>query len=183
MIHSPESRSAASLPPPRVAIRPMLNSDIEAVSKIERQSFTTFWSTQAYVTELANPSALYVVATMDDRVVGYGGLWVIMDEAHITTLAVEAGHRGNKLGERLLVEMLAASLKRGAARATLEVRESNHVAKRLYEKYGFEWVAIRKAYYSDNNENADILWINDMTSAEWRRRFAAHKAALGLTGP
>lgn len=178
MIHFPEHRSAA--PAPKISVRVMLSSDIEAVSKIERQSFTTFWSTQAYVTELANPSALYLVATYNDRVVGYGGLWVIMDEAHITTIAVEAGMRGQKIGERLLSEMLVAAQKRGATRATLEVRESNDVAKRLYEKYGFEWVAIRKAYYSDNNENADILWINDMTTPEWRGRFAAHRAALGL---
>ncbi|MBC8101668.1 MAG: ribosomal protein S18-alanine N-acetyltransferase [Cytophagales bacterium] len=163
-----------------IAIRPMLNLDIEAVSKIEKQSFTTFWSTQAYVTELTNPNALYLVATLEDRLVGYGGLWVIMDEAHITTIAVEAGLRGKKIGERLLAEMLLAAQKRGASRSTLEVRETNDPAKRLYEKYGFEWVAIRKAYYSDNNENADILWINDMTTSEWRRRFAANRAALGL---
>lgn len=163
-----------------VAIRPMLNSDIEAVSKIEKQSFTTFWNTQAYVTELMNANALYVVATLNDRVVGYGGLWVIMDEAHITTIAVEAGLRGNKIGERLLIEMLKGSQKRGATRSTLEVRETNEPAKRLYEKYGYVWVAIRKAYYADNKENAEILWINDMTTSEWRQQFAANCAALGV---
>lgn len=163
-----------------LAIRPMLNSDIEAVSKIEKQSFTTFWNTQAYVTELANANAFYVVATLSDRVVGYGGLWVIMDEAHITTIAVEANLRGNKIGERLLVEMLKGSQKRGATRSTLEVRETNEPAKHLYEKYGFVWVAIRKGYYSDNNENAAILWIDDMTTSDWRRQFAANCAALGI---
>jgi ribosomal-protein-alanine N-acetyltransferase len=166
---------------PVVAIRPMLNSDIEAVSKIEKQSFITFWNTQAYVTELSNANALYLVATLNDRVVGYGGLWVIMDEAHITTIAVEAGLRGNKIGERLLAEMLKRAQKRGATRSTLEVRETNEPAKRLYQKYGYIWVAIRKAYYSDNNENAEILWINDMTTSEWRHQFAANCAALGLS--
>jgi ribosomal-protein-alanine N-acetyltransferase len=164
-----------------VAIRPMLTSDIEAVSKIEKQSFMTYWNTQAYVTELANANAYYLVATLNDRVVGYGGLWVIMDEAHITTIAVEAGLRGQKIGERLLAEMLKGAQKRGATRSTLEVRETNEPAKHLYEKYGYVWVAIRKAYYSDNNENAEILWINDMTTSEWRQRFAANCAALGLS--
>jgi len=180
MIQSPEHRSGAPGGREVIAVRRMLNSDIEIVSKIERQSFTTFWSTQAYVTELTNPSAVYLVATLNDRVVGYGGLWVIMDEAHITTIAVESNLRGRKIGERLLAEMLAAALKQGATRATLEVRETNEVAKRLYEKYGFTWVAIRRGYYSDNNENADILWVNDMTTSEWRKRFAANRAALGL---
>jgi ribosomal-protein-alanine N-acetyltransferase len=171
-----------STPPGAVlAVRPMLTSDIEAVSKIEKQSFTTFWNTQAYVTELANANAVYMVATLNDRVVGYGGLWVIMDEAHITTIAVEANLRGQKIGERLLIEMLKGSQKRGATRSTLEVRETNEPARCLYQKYGYVWVAIRKAYYSDNNENAEILWIDDMTTGEWRRRFAANCAALGVS--
>lgn len=163
-----------------IAIRPMLHSDIEAVSKIEKQSFTTYWNTQAYVTELSNANALYVVATLNDRVIGYGGLWVIMDEAHITTIAVDAGVRGNKIGERILVEMLIKAQKRGATRSTLEVRSTNEPAQRLYKKYGYIWVAIRKAYYADNNENADILWINDMMTPEWRRLFAANRTVLGL---
>lgn len=164
----------------QVAVRVLRGSDIETVSRIERQSFSTPWNTQAYLTEIANPNAVYLVATWNDTVIGYGGLWVIMDEAHITTIAVDPTYRGHKIGERLLIEMLCASRKKGAARATLEVRENNEVAQSLYVKYGFEWVALRKAYYADNNENAVIMWINDMESPEWRRRFAENRAALGL---
>ncbi len=158
----------------------MRGSDIEAVSKIERQSFSSAWNTQAYVTELANPSALYVVAEerATERIIGYGGLWVIMDEAHVTTLAVEPELRGKKIGERLLVELLIAAQKEGATRATLEVREHNTPAQRLYAKYGFVWAAVRKKYYADNNEDAHILWINDMTFPEWRAQFDANRAAL-----
>ena len=165
---------------PAVIFRPMRGTDIEAVSKIERQSFTSAWNTQAYVTELANPNALYVVAwePETERVIGYGGLWVIMDEAHITTLAVIPERRGQKIGERLLVEMLLASQKQGATRATLEVREHNTPARNLYEKYGFAWAAVRKKYYADNNEDAHILWINDMTTMEWRTQFAQNRAGL-----
>jgi ribosomal-protein-alanine N-acetyltransferase len=176
-----EERIAARLPrAPEVKVRPMRGTDIETVSRIERRSFPVPWNTQAYVTEIANPSACYLVATVGDAVVGYGGLWVIMDEAHITTLAVDPDYRGLKIGERLLSELLVAAQKKGAARATLEVREHNEVAQRLYNKYGFLWVALRKGYYSDNNENAVIMWIDDMTRPDWRQRFAALRAALGL---
>jgi [ribosomal protein S18]-alanine N-acetyltransferase len=163
-----------------VLIRPMRGSDIEPVSKIERQSFSTAWSTQAYITELANPAAIYLVAVVGERVVGYGGQWVIMDEAHITTIAVLPEVRGRRIGERLLNEMLNVARRKGASRATLEVRERNEVAQRLYAKYGFVRAAARKNYYSDTGENADIMWIYDMNALEWRRLFAAHRAALGL---
>src|SRR4028119_195836 len=103
-----------------------------------------------------------------------------MDEAHITTLGVDPTIRGRKIGERLLCELLVAARRLGATRATLEVRESNTAAKNLYAKYGFAWVAQRKGYYTDNNENADILWINDMTTNDWRRLFNANCQALGL---
>ena len=166
------------MPAPPVAIRSMIAADIEAVCKIERQSFTSYWTTQAYVTELSNPVALYLVAESDESVIGYGGLQVIMDEAHITTVAVEAAHRGKKIGERLLAQLLADAMKRGATRATLEVRETNEAAKRLYEKYGFVWVAVRKAYYGDNKENADILWLYDMEAPAWQTRFEELRAAL-----
>ena len=161
-------------------IRPLRGSDLEAVARIERQSFLTPWNTQAYVTEIANLNAVYLVALADGVLVAYGGLWVIMDEAHITTIAVDVDRRGAKIGERLLVQMLTAAHQKGATRVTLEVRANNDAARRLYEKYGFVWVAVRKGYYSDNNENADILWINNLDDPEWRRRFAKNRAALGL---
>jgi [ribosomal protein S18]-alanine N-acetyltransferase len=172
------SRAPSPLPQP-IVVRRMLAADIEEVSKIERRSFPTPWNTQAYVTEIANPSACYLVATLGSVVVGYGGMWVIMDEAHITTIGVAPDFRGRGIGDRLLAELLVAAQKKGATRATLEVRESNEVAQNLYVKYGFQWVALRRGYYSDNNENAVIMWIDDMTSPPWRRRFAELRAAHG----
>lgn len=168
-----------------VFVRKMRATDIEQVSRIERTAFATAWSVQAYVTELANPNATYLVATCGkngflDNVVGYAGLWVVMDEAHVTTIAVRPGCRGNRVGERMLSEMLFLARKQGANRATLEVRSSNLVAHRLYEKYGFVWAAVRKNYYSDNNENADILWINDMDDPAWRRRYNELRVELDL---
>lgn len=174
------SETPAPTPTPSALfIRPMMGGDIEGIARIERLSFATCWNTQAYVTELSNPNAVYLVAVLDGQVVGYGGLWVIMDEAHFTIIAVDPAYRNRKIGERLLVQMLLGAQRKGATRATLEVRETNDAAKRLYEKYGFAWVAIRKAYYSDNHENADIYWVNDMTTPEWRRLFADNRARLG----
>ena len=95
-------------------------------------------------------------------------MWVIMDEAHLTTVAVEPAARGRKIGERLLHNLLITSIARGAERATLEVRETNSVAHNLYLKYKFADVALRKNYYSDNRENAIIMWANDMTSVQYR---------------
>ena len=183
MINEQERADPSRQPPPAdLVIRPLRGSDIEAVARIQRQSFSEYevWSVQAYVTELANPNAAYLVATSGDRVIGYGGLWVIMDEAHITTIAVEPEWRGRHIGERLLAELLIQAERKGATRATLEVRAGNETAHRLYEKYGFVFVAIRKGYYSDNGENADILWINDMRNAPWRKLFAGHLTALGM---
>jgi ribosomal-protein-alanine N-acetyltransferase len=168
-----------------VIVRKMRASDIEQVSRIERTAFATAWSVQAYVTELANPNATYLVATcgrngVQENVVGYSGLWVVMDEAHVTTIAVKPDCRGRRVGERLLSEMLFLARRQGANRATLEVRSSNIVAHRLYAKYGFVWAAVRKNYYSDNNENADILWINDMDDSIWRRHYNDLRQELGL---
>ncbi|GAB4457934.1 MAG: hypothetical protein OHK0029_18440 [Armatimonadaceae bacterium] len=167
-------------PSPCVILRPMRGSDIEHISRIERQSFPTVWNTQAYVNELANPAAVYLVALLEDTIVGYGGEWIVMDEIHITTIAVSPEHRGYYIGERLLSEMLMVGIQRGATRATLEVREGNEVARRLYAKYGFVDVTIRKSYYPDNRENAAIMWVYDLDSPTWQRMFQARREALGL---
>src|SRR5262245_2483584 len=105
-----------------VSVEPMRRADVEAVSAIERRCYTTPWHENAYYTELSNRSACYLVARLDGQVVGYGGMWVIMDEAHITTLAVDPPHQGKKIGERLLQGMLEEAILHGASRATLEVR-------------------------------------------------------------
>jgi [ribosomal protein S18]-alanine N-acetyltransferase len=164
-----------------IVVRPMQASDIETVAKLQRESFSRIevWSPQSYVTELANPNAAYRVAVCRGQVIGFGGIWVVMDEVHITILGVALPYRGNRIGDLLLSELLIESWSMGATRATLEVRETNDAAQKLYARYGFIHVAIRKAYYSDNGENADILWINDMTSAEWRDLFEQNRAALG----
>jgi ribosomal-protein-alanine N-acetyltransferase len=156
----------------------MQRADVARVMEIEKQCFTTPWHESAYLTELVNRSAYYVVAWLDDKIIGYSGMWVIMDEAHITTIGVDPDYRGRKVGEQILIAMLDEAQRRGARRATLEVRESNELAQNLYRKYGFVPAAIRRGYYSDNNENAVVMWVDDMYSANYQEVYKGHKRKL-----
>lgn len=142
-----------------VTYRRMQWSDIDRILEIERQSFSAPWSRAAFEGELArNCFAIYIVAEIGRRVVGYAGMWVILDEAHITNIAVDPAYRGKKLGENLLRQMMELAVGNGASRMTLEVRVSNKTAQNLYQKLGFRSCGIRKGYYSDNREDAVIMW-------------------------
>jgi ribosomal-protein-alanine N-acetyltransferase len=135
--------------------------DIPAICKIEQEAFATPWTTAAFYNELTNNQfARYMVMDLDGEIIGYGGMWIIMDEAHITNVAVREDFRGKKLGERLMREMQDTAGFMGAARMTLEVRPSNYVAQGLYEKLGFYSVGIRRGYYTDNQEDAMIMWVD-----------------------
>jgi ribosomal-protein-alanine N-acetyltransferase len=148
----------------------MRHSDIEAVLRVEVLCQPLPWSANAYTTELNNAVAYYAVAKTDDgEIAGYGGIWVIMDEMHVTNIATSPVHRGRKIAERLLVRLLQEGIERGATRATLEVRESNAAAHNLYLKYRFEDVAMRKQYYSDNRENAIIMWAELLTGPDYQK--------------
>jgi ribosomal-protein-alanine N-acetyltransferase len=144
---------------PEIIFRMMRYEDIPEVSAIEVESFATPWSEQAFISELTqNQFAQYIVMEYEERLIGYGGMWIIIDEAHVTNIAVTAEFRGRRLGERLLAELGARAVRLGAERMTLEVRPSNAVARRMYEKFGFEAVGLRPGYYSDNGEDAIIMW-------------------------
>lgn len=139
--------------------RSMRLEDIDRICEIELESFPAPWTAAAFYNELVNNHfAHYLVMEIDGQIVGYGGMWTIMDEAHVTNIALSAKYRGRKLGERLLRELQATAAFLGANRMTLEVRVSNTIAQRLYEKFGFHSVGVRKGYYSDNNEDAIIMW-------------------------
>lgn len=147
---------------------------------IERECFAVPWRESAYLTELSNHSARYFVACIDGEVVGYGGMWVIMDEAHITTLGVSKACRGRRIGERVLVALLEEARSHHARRATLEVRESNTVAQNLYRKYGFQPAAIRRGYYTDNHENALVMWVDNLSGIAYSARMNELKQKLEM---
>jgi ribosomal-protein-alanine N-acetyltransferase len=154
--------------------------DVEAVVALEKAALGSTWPAAAYRNELSNPAAFYVLAqTASGEKVGYGGVWIVLDEVHVTALAVAPEFRGQKIGERLLAALLTEGVVRGATRATLEVRPSNAPAQGLYAKYGFVKAAVRKNYYPDNREDAEILWLQDMTAPAWRTLFKENLAALG----
>ncbi len=142
-------------------IEPMTLQDLEAVAKIEQGSFEQPWSPHSFHTELiGNDMAHYLVARVGERVAGYGGIWVIFDEAHLTTLAVAEHYRRCGIGTALLKALMKKSASFGARRISLEVRPSNHAARRLYEKFGFTIKGVRKHYYFD--EDGLVMFNNNL---------------------
>lgn len=167
----------------RVALDAMRLDDIPRVVEIEQQSFPTPWPRDAYTHELAeNRLAAYIVARADDQIVGYAGMWVILDEAHITTIAVDPLYRGQHIGERLLLGLIDAALARNARWMTLEVRKSNVAAQALYKKYSFREIGVRKGYYSDNREDAIVMWTGNLQEREYHQKLAKLRADLDDRG-
>ncbi|WP_163102975.1 ribosomal protein S18-alanine N-acetyltransferase [Peribacillus alkalitolerans] len=145
----------------KMIIRLMTDRDLEDVLELEHQSFTLPWSKEAFYNELHhNQHAIYVVIEDKGKIVGYCGTWLIIDEAHITNIAILPSYRGRGLGEKLLTHMMNVTRSRNVVTMTLEVRVSNLVAQSLYEKLGFKKGGIRKNYYSDNGEDAIVMWVN-----------------------
>lgn len=144
-----------------LTFRFMEERDLDAIVELENRCFTVPWSRDAFYNELnKNKFACYIVLEQEDQIIGYCGAWLIIDEAHITNIAILPEFRGQKLGEALLNKMIERSREKGIERMTLEVRESNTVAQSLYKKLGFQNGAVRKNYYSDNQEDAIVMWVN-----------------------
>ena len=162
-----------------ITIETMTIADIDAVQAVERASFPVPWPANAFRHELTqNKNAHYIVAREGERTVGYAGLWLSLDEAHITTFAVLPDYRRRKIGERMLLDLFDRAERLGAEWLTLEVRASNIPAQRLYEKYGFRPAGIRRRYYSDNNEDAIIMWTERLRDRSVRERLATLRATL-----
>ncbi|WP_123041871.1 ribosomal protein S18-alanine N-acetyltransferase [Cohnella candidum] len=142
-----------------LVFRGMTLDDVGTIVQIERESFTAPWSEEAFRTELTqNHFARYMVLERDGAILGYGGMWLIVDEAHVTNIAIREPYRGQGLGELLLRELMRTASWLGAKRMTLEVRVSNNTAQSLYRKLGFYPSGLRPRYYSDNQEDALIMW-------------------------
>ncbi|WP_078543038.1 ribosomal protein S18-alanine N-acetyltransferase [Litchfieldia alkalitelluris] len=144
-----------------VTFRLMNLEDIDEVLVIEHASFATPWSREAFYNEIMNNHfAQYIVMVENEKVIGYCGMWLVMDEAHVTNIAVLPEYRGRKLGELLLIKVKETAKELGAIRMTLEVRVSNVIAQSLYIKHRFTKGGIRKNYYTDNQEDAIVMWVN-----------------------
>ena len=148
-------------------IRFMRLKDVEVVAAIEKETFARPWSPDSFRQELTrNVVARYLVAEEDGQILGYAGAWVILDESHITNIAVREDARGRGLGKRLTAELLQILSNLGAGYATLEVRVSNLRAQNLYKSLGFISVGKRKRYYEDNNEDAYLMVCDKMPDAD-----------------
>jgi ribosomal-protein-alanine N-acetyltransferase len=181
-------------------LRAMTADDIEQVMEIERESFPSMWPQTAYRRELQNKLARYIVlselrppdqspgqpggvwgtlrkivgadpALPDERLLGFIGVWLMVGEAHVVTLAVRETCRRMGIGERLIIASIELAMEAEQEAVTLEVRKSNDVAQRLYEKYGFDRVGLRVRYYTDNNEDAVLMSTSALLSPSYRAHF------------
>lgn len=144
-----------------VSYRKMTVADIDGVLKIEQEAFSLPWTRDAFVQEMTtNLHAYYLVAEdQSQRIVGFCGMWLVMDESHITNVAVTEQVKGQGIGEGLMREAIRVAKDNGAVLMTLEVRVSNTIAQNLYRKLDFQNGGIRKGYYSDNLEDALVMWV------------------------
>ncbi|MBF8982942.1 ribosomal protein S18-alanine N-acetyltransferase [Lutibacter sp. B2] len=140
-------------------LRRMGNEDIDAVVEVEKKCFKDPWSKESFKNEMNNnPLARYVVVEEEGEIVGYGGVWIIVDEGHITNIAVYPDKRRRGYAKEIVKGLIDLACKEDVYNMTLEVRKSNVDAQDLYEKYGFENCGIRPKYYEDNGEDAVIMW-------------------------
>lgn len=156
---------------PELHVTRMRRRDLRGVMAIERQVYPRPWSPSLFLSELSDlRSRAYLVAKFGKEVVGYGGIMSYGDEAHVTTIAVHPAHQRRKIGTRLMYELIREALAMGARAVSLEVRVSNYGAQRLYSRFGFRPVGIRKGYYQETGEDALVMWVDDIRSPEYRQR-------------
>ena len=157
----------------KIIIKPMEKSDVDQVIAIEAKAYGEHhWSKESFMNELANELARYYSAFNENgELVGYAGCWQILEEVHITNIAVSPDFRRNGIGEKLLRKIIDDCYENKAKYITLEVRVSNIPAIGLYEKYGFKSLGVRKGYYQNNNEDALIMWTENIFYDKFRLNY------------
>ena len=164
-----------------VHVVPMRRRHLRSVLRVEAQVYPRPWSLSLFLSELAlRGTRTYVVARVGGLVVGYAGLMLTGEDAHVTTLAVDPGWQRQKIGTRLLLALAAEAGRRGARNLTLEVRMSNHGAQALYARFGFKPAGVRRNYYVETNEDALIMWANDIDDPDYVRLLS--RLAAGVPG-
>jgi ribosomal-protein-alanine N-acetyltransferase len=163
-----------------ITIKKMDSSDIDGVIKIEEGAYGAHhWSKNSFLNEINNELARYYsLFTLDGKLVGYAGCWHILEEAHITTIAIDKDFRRKNYGQALLQKIIEDCYKEKIKYITLEVRVSNTAAINLYSKYGFSSFGTRKGYYQDNNEDALIMWTKNIFFDEFKNKYDTLKADL-----
>jgi ribosomal-protein-alanine N-acetyltransferase len=165
--------------PAELEILRMRRRHLKGIMAIERQVYPRPWSPNLFLSEMSDlRHRVYLVAKLGRDVVGYAGLMSYGDEAHVTTIAVDPAHHRQKIGTRLLYELIEESIRMGARAVSLEVRETNIGAQDLYERFGFQKVGKRKGYYQETNEDAYVMWTSDIRSRDYRARLDTIVAAI-----
>lgn len=163
-----------------IVISQMTVDDIDNVVEIEAEAYGKHhWSKSSFYEEMQNNLAKYYVAkSIDGELLGYAGTWHIIDEGHITTIAVKKSHLRKHIGEAIIIRILEDCYEAGIKYLTLEVRVSNTPAINLYEKYGFNSLGTRKGYYQDNNEDALIMWTENIFYDKFKNVFNENREKL-----
>lgn len=162
---------------PVITISPMRRRHLRAVVAIESEVYPRPWSARLFEGELEHGRP-YLVARVGPTVVGYGGLLVIADDAHVATLVVQPVWQSHRIATRLMVELVRHAVARGAGQITLEVRMSNERAQGIYQRFGFVPAGARKRYYADTGEDAMVMWAHEITSPDYQGRLAAIEGSL-----
>jgi ribosomal-protein-alanine N-acetyltransferase len=159
-----------------VTFRPMTLADVPVVLELERLTYSEPWSEGIFRDELSLGDRVYIIAERSGELVGFAGLMLVEEDAHITTLAVRPAIRRGGLGTRLMLRLIEAGLERGARNLTLEVRSNNAGAQRLYERFGMVAVGLRKHYYRD--DDAVIMWVTDIDQPDYAERLEELRSGL-----
>ncbi len=158
------------------SMRPMTPADVAAVAGLEAATFTDPWPPEVFFDELRAPGRHYLLIESEGSTIGYAGIMIAGEDAHLMTVAVEPPHRRSGVATRLMLEMVERAIKEGARNMTLEVRPSNQPAHQLYEKFGFVEVGVRPGYYRD--EDAVVMWALDLRSDQYAARLATIRDEL-----
>ncbi len=167
----------------RLTLEPMRQDDIPTVQAIERQVFLSPWPKNAYNTELnQNRHASYLVLRCEGELVGYAGLWKVVSEAHVTTIGVRAEDQGKGYGKTLFAALIVRAYQLGAHWMTLEVRSTNLPAIAMYESFGFKAIGRRRGYYTDNGEDAVVMWSDSLHAPRFKEAFTARLGGIDAGG-
>lgn len=151
----------------------MTRQHIPEVQALERACFDNTWPEDAFLNEIErNGAACYLVALQGGQVLGYAGAWLILDEMHITSVAVRPESRGKGIGKRLFWHLMQEAVDHGCEWSGLEVRPTSQPAIALYEAFGFTRVGVRKRYY-DGKDDALVMWVGGLQASEYARRMEA----------
>ncbi|MDQ6837003.1 MAG: ribosomal protein S18-alanine N-acetyltransferase [Actinomycetota bacterium] len=162
-----------------VHLVPLRRRHLRSVLRIEAQVYPRPWSVPLFMSELnLRTSRVYIAARIDGVIIGYAGIMLAGEEAHVTTIAVDPVWQRHKIGSRLMAHLVRATRAHGSRHLTLEVRMSNLGAQSMYRRFGFEPAGVRKNYYAETNEDALIMWAYDLDSPAARARLAAIEATI-----